>query len=171
MKFVFVFELCKVCSSIQPNLFNMTFIKLLPFFCLFLQTFAFSPARSICEAKPGNSLAAETKSFLLDEEINSAVEKKYCGRKVTVSAVSISAGILSLSQIVLAADDEVEIEIADLPPPFVPVLFGLCLLVGVGLLTSSLGNVIDEEALLGLQSGARAKKEIERSRSSYFKKK
>jgi hypothetical protein len=41
----------------------------------------------------------------------------------------------------------------------------------VALLTGSLGNVMDEEASLGMQSGARAKKEIERSRSSYFKKK
>jgi hypothetical protein len=56
-------------------------------------------------------------------------------------------------------------------PPYVPVLFGLLLVGGAGLLTSSLGNVIDEEALLGMQSGARAKKEIERNSSSYFKKK
>jgi hypothetical protein len=38
-------------------------------------------------------------------------------------------------------------------------------------LTGSLGDVINEEAQLGMQSGARAKKEIDRSRSSYFKKK
>jgi hypothetical protein len=42
---------------------------------------------------------------------------------------------------------------------------------GIGLLTGSLGDVINEEAQLGMQSGARAKKEIDRSRSSYFKKK
>jgi len=67
----------------------------------------------------------------------------------------------------LAAD---ELEIAELPPVYVPVLFGVVLLVGVGLLTSSLGNVMDEESSLGMQSGARAKKERDRSRSSYFKK-
>lgn len=67
------------------------------------------------------------------------------------------------------ADDDVEL--ADLPPPYVPALFAVALLVGVGVLTGSLGNVMDDEASLGLQSGARAKKEIERSRSSYFKKK
>lgn len=63
-----------------------------------------------------------------------------------------------------------ELEIAELPPPYVPALFGVVLLAGVGLLTSSLGNVMDEESSLGMQSGARAKKERERSRSSYFKK-
>lgn len=52
---------------------------------------------------------------------------------------------------------------------YVPAIFGVVLLAGVGVLTSSLGNVMDEEASLGLQSGARAKKEIDRSRSSYFK--
>jgi hypothetical protein len=63
------------------------------------------------------------------------------------------------------------VEMADLPPPYVPVLFGVGVIAGVGLLTGSLGNVIDEEASLGMQSGARARKDIERSRSSYFKKK
>ena len=52
---------------------------------------------------------------------------------------------------------------------YIPAIFGVVLLAGVGILTSSLGDVMDEEASLGLQSGARAKKEIERSRSSYFK--
>ena len=94
----------------------------------------------------------------------------------------------------LAAEDSVEY--AELPAPYIPVLFGLGLVVvrlirmhgnakpanqhahmflvvsqGVGLLTGSLGDVMDEEAQLGMQSGARAKKEIERSRSSYFKRK
>jgi hypothetical protein len=52
---------------------------------------------------------------------------------------------------------------------YIPAIFGVVLLAGVGILTTSLGDVMDEEASLGLQSGARAKKEIERSRSSYFK--
>ena len=64
-----------------------------------------------------------------------------------------------------------EVELADLPPVWIPVAFGLALIVGVGVLTSSLGDVIDEESQLGMQSGARARKEIERSKSSYFKKK
>jgi hypothetical protein len=65
------------------------------------------------------------------------------------------------------AADEME-NYAELPPPYIPAIFGVVLLAGVGILTSSLGDVMDEEASLGLQSGARAKKEIERSRSSYF---
>ncbi|KAL7571770.1 hypothetical protein ACA910_002861 [Epithemia clementina (nom. ined.)] len=73
--------------------------------------------------------------------------------------------------VLAAAAEDGEVVLETLPPPYVPALFGVGLLVGVGLLTSSLGNVMDEEASLGLQSGAQAKKEIERSRSSYFKKK
>jgi hypothetical protein len=88
--------------------------------------------------------------------------------KVPALIAGLSSGIISLVSSVLAADG---IEMAELPAPYVPVLFGLGLLVGVGVLTGSLGDVMDEEASLGLQSGARAKKDIERSRSSYFKKK
>ena len=88
----------------------------------------------------------------------------------TVTTISTTAGVL-LSQIplpVLAASDY---EVAELPPVWIPVVIGIALLGGVGLLTSSLGDVYDEESRLGMQSGARAKKEIDRSRSSYFKKK
>lgn len=63
-----------------------------------------------------------------------------------------------------------EVEIAELPPPYVPILVAFGLFIGVGLLTQSLGDVMGEEAALGDLSGARAKKEMERSRSSYFKK-
>lgn len=66
-----------------------------------------------------------------------------------------------------AAED---LEVAELPPVYVPVIFAIAILGGVGVLTASLGNVMDEEASLGLQSGARAKKERDRTRSSYFKK-
>eukprot|EP00588_Corethron_pennatum_P029033 CAMPEP_0194318120 /NCGR_PEP_ID=MMETSP0171-20130528/14763_1 /TAXON_ID=218684 /ORGANISM="Corethron pennatum, Strain L29A3" /LENGTH=134 /DNA_ID=CAMNT_0039074931 /DNA_START=37 /DNA_END=441 /DNA_ORIENTATION=+ len=70
----------------------------------------------------------------------------------------------------VALADEVEIEIMELPPPYVPVIFAFVCLGGVAALTGSLGDIISEEATLGERSGARAKKEMERTRSSYFKK-
>eukprot|EP00547_Thalassionema_nitzschioides_P014289 CAMPEP_0194235648 /NCGR_PEP_ID=MMETSP0158-20130606/3084_1 /TAXON_ID=33649 /ORGANISM="Thalassionema nitzschioides, Strain L26-B" /LENGTH=127 /DNA_ID=CAMNT_0038969167 /DNA_START=41 /DNA_END=424 /DNA_ORIENTATION=- len=79
-------------------------------------------------------------------------------------------GVLSSQFIAKAAYAVDNLEVAELPPPYVPVAFGILVLGGVGWLTSSLGNVMDEEALLGMQSGARAKKEMERGKSSYFKK-
>jgi len=67
------------------------------------------------------------------------------------------------------ASDDLEIE--SLPPPYVPIIFAIVIIGGVGLLTSSLGDVMYDEASWGMQSGAQAKKERERSRASYFKKK
>jgi hypothetical protein len=42
------------------------------------------------------------------------------------------------------------VEIADLPPPYVPLLIAALILVGVGLLTGSLGDVYSEGKEMGL---------------------
>jgi hypothetical protein len=78
------------------------------------------------------------------------------------------AGLTTATTSVLALEEDT-IEIAELPPIWVPIVFAIAIMVGSGLLTMSLGDVYNEESLLGMQSGARAKKERERSRSSYFK--
>eukprot|EP00816_Leptocylindrus_hargravesii_P001882 CAMPEP_0196813068 /NCGR_PEP_ID=MMETSP1362-20130617/33411_1 /TAXON_ID=163516 /ORGANISM="Leptocylindrus danicus, Strain CCMP1856" /LENGTH=98 /DNA_ID=CAMNT_0042189083 /DNA_START=25 /DNA_END=321 /DNA_ORIENTATION=+ len=78
-----------------------------------------------------------------------------------------SSVAMAITPLVAMADD---VEIAELPPPYVPVAVAVVLLGGVGVLTNSLGDVLAEEASLGERSGAKAKKEMERSRSSYFKK-
>lgn len=85
----------------------------------------------------------------------------------TATIAGFCTGLATFASCAFAGD---EIEMAELPPPWVPAIFAVLLLVGVGVLTGSLGNVIDEEAQLGMQSGARARKEIERNKSSYFKK-
>lgn len=93
---------------------------------------------------------------------------------VSAAAFSSSTSLPPIDNILATSSNLLlssEVEVAELPSPYVPVLFGLGLLAGVGLLTGSLGDVLDEEASLGLQSGARARKEIQRSRSSYFKNK
>lgn len=97
-------------------------------------------------------------------------------KSTTTTAVTtaITTLLLSSPTTVLAAVEDAnleDIEIAELPPVWVPIVFAIVILGGVGLLTSSLGDVYTEEASLGLMSGARAKKEKERSRSSYFKNK
>ena len=46
-----------------------------------------------------------------------------------------------------SADD---LEIVDLPPVYVPILFAIGVLGGVGVLTASLGNVMDEGELLSV---------------------
>ena len=61
--------------------------------------------------------------------------------KHIASAAGFVTGAVGVIGQVVAAD---EYELAELPPPYVPAIFGLVLLVGVGVLTSSLGNVMDE---------------------------
>jgi hypothetical protein len=94
-------------------------------------------------------------------------------QKKDVSMLHMLGGFMTGGMMVgaaLAEEASGEIEIEDLPPPYFVVIFAIAILGGVGLLTGSLGDVMTEEAQLGMMSGARAKKEKERSRSSYFKK-
>lgn len=99
-----------------------------------------------------------------------ALAKKFLVEFPVEKNTVVLSGIFSSQFIAKAAYAVDKLEVAELPPPYVPVAFGILVLGGVGWLTSSLGNVMDEEALLGMQSGARAKKEMERGKSSYFKK-
>jgi hypothetical protein len=55
--------------------------------------------------------------------------------------VGLATGLIAFTSVALAGE---EVEIADLPPPWVPAVFAVVLLLGVGALTGSLGNVIDE---------------------------
>jgi hypothetical protein len=105
-----------------------------------------------------------------DESIVSARNPSPASRYSTAAAAGLACAIFAFVPTAMAAAYE-EAELAELPNPIVPVIFSFGLLVGVGVLTGTLGDVIDQEAMLGMQSGARAKKDIERSRSSYFKKK
>ena len=59
----------------------------------------------------------------------------------TASVAGFVTGAVGFIGQVAAAE---ELELAELPPPYVPAIFSFVLLAGVGLLTSSLGNVMDE---------------------------
>jgi hypothetical protein len=96
-----------------------------------------------------------------------ASEIQFQSLRKTILPLSTSA--LLIPGVAQAFDTLDDVEVADLPPVYVPILFAIFILAGVGVLTSSLGDVYTEEASLGLMSGAKAKKESERSRSSYFK--
>eukprot|EP00553_Chaetoceros_curvisetus_P013235 CAMPEP_0204642642 /NCGR_PEP_ID=MMETSP0717-20131115/51630_1 /ASSEMBLY_ACC=CAM_ASM_000666 /TAXON_ID=230516 /ORGANISM="Chaetoceros curvisetus" /LENGTH=134 /DNA_ID=CAMNT_0051663421 /DNA_START=39 /DNA_END=443 /DNA_ORIENTATION=+ len=89
---------------------------------------------------------------------------------ITTAAATATTAILSNPAIATAYETMDDVEIAELPPVWVPIVFAIGIIGGVGVLTASLGDVMNEEASLGLMSGAKAKKEKERSRSSYFKK-
>ena len=61
--------------------------------------------------------------------------------KLITTTGLFSTGLLAFANCAMAGE---EIEMAELPPPWVPAIFAVVLLVGVGVLTGSLGNVIDE---------------------------
>lgn len=145
--------------------------------CVIAQAFAFSPSRQAVRSLSEQSSVhqhhkSKQTSFLVDDgsridQTNPFVGHDSRPNRTGAKLAGLVTGVLTAIPFALAE----EAELADLPPPYVPALFAVGLLAGVGILTGSLGDVMDEEASLGLQSGARAKKEIERSRSSYFKKK
>jgi len=151
--------------------------KLLAFlFCALSQGWAFVPTSFRAE-ETANKILCPPPSPLISPRLgvttSLSVSAKQQSDIVPQNGNRITAGLLSASLLLtpMAAVASTEVELADLPPPYIPVAFGLILIVGVGVLTGSLGDVIDEESQLGMQSGARARKEIERSKTSYFKKK
>jgi len=158
-------------------------MKILILACFIAQTSAFMHdfSKIIPDNKVSSKLPKQTSFLAKSDAVNDLVEAEkthFEESNVSLKAFSKKLGVGLSSAAVISAfpfhaafASSDDIEYADLPPPYIPVAFGLVLLVSVGLLTGSLGDVLDEEASLGLQSGARAKKEIERSRSSYFKKK
>lgn len=135
-------------------------MRLLTLLCFILGAAGFRPSPSVQQS---------VRSFLTTDMQEVLLRMLETRPKQHPLLASISAGLLSTLPLAALADDDYELE--ELPPVWVPALFAVGLLLGVGVLTGSLGDVMDEEASLGLQSGARAKKDIERSRSSYFKKK
>ena len=130
-------------------------VTLIASLCLFAQAFAFAPLHH--SQKSGCQVASA--------QLESP-ENPLTSNTLIPTLAGLSTGFVGCVAKVLA---EEEYELAELPPPYIPALFGVALIAGVGILTASLGDVMTEEASLGMQSGARAKKEIERSRSSYFK--
>eukprot|EP00594_Rhizosolenia_setigera_P016281 CAMPEP_0178957448 /NCGR_PEP_ID=MMETSP0789-20121207/10922_1 /TAXON_ID=3005 /ORGANISM="Rhizosolenia setigera, Strain CCMP 1694" /LENGTH=125 /DNA_ID=CAMNT_0020639703 /DNA_START=222 /DNA_END=599 /DNA_ORIENTATION=- len=124
-----------------------------------------------------NTLTTGKQRTLASMSLNAEEEEEE--KRNEISLASVAKGVMFLwtplpllvvPSLAMAAAGVDEVEIAELPPPYVPILVAFGLFIGVGLLTQSLGDVMGEEAALGDMSGARAKKEMERSRSSYFKK-
>jgi hypothetical protein len=150
---------------------TMHFYSLISFYIFLLcRTSALAPPSNY---KKSSITRGKESLTLLESKVHGASLLKHRHHVDTTAARILSFGTTIVSSIAFAnaAHAYDDLELAELPPPYIPVAFGIVLLVGVGLLTSSLGDIMTEESLLGLQSGAKAKKEMERSRSSYFKKK
>jgi hypothetical protein len=144
--------------------------------CTLAQVMAFAPNSVVPKSRTSVAFRpVETPLFVSPTEESSVDDSVVSGRnpslasRYSTAAAGLASAFLAFVPTAMAMTEE--IEMAELPNPIVPVIFSVGLLVGVGVLTGTLGDVIDQEAMLGMQSGARAKKDIERSRSSYFKKK
>jgi hypothetical protein len=143
--------------------------------CTLAQVMAFAPNSVVPKSRSSVAFrSVETPRFLSPTDESSADDGNESASlasrssAASVAAAGLASALFAFVPTAMAVTEE--IEMAELPPPFIPVLFSIGLLVGVAVLTGTLGDVIDQEAMLGMQSGARAKKDIERSRSSYFKK-
>ena len=107
-------------------------------------------------------------------------------RKSFLSSVSTSTAAIATTAVatppISSGADNLGLVIADvmgvtdgrmdmstMPDPIVPVLISFAILVGVGFLQMSLGDVYADEAALPLSSGVKAKREMERKTKSYFK--
>eukprot|EP00429_Kryptoperidinium_foliaceum_P010744 CAMPEP_0176001702 /NCGR_PEP_ID=MMETSP0120_2-20121206/262_1 /TAXON_ID=160619 /ORGANISM="Kryptoperidinium foliaceum, Strain CCMP 1326" /LENGTH=147 /DNA_ID=CAMNT_0017334257 /DNA_START=68 /DNA_END=511 /DNA_ORIENTATION=- len=143
-----------------------TLLTTLAFLIFALQCDAFVPSVNRVSVSPVTTFASSPE--FEDPPLVRIVESEkrgFIGSRIASKVAGLVSGLCGYVARGMAED----VEYAELPPPYVPAIFGVVLLAGVGILTASLGDVMTEEANLGLQSGARAKKEIERSRSSYFK--
>ena len=121
----------------------MKLVSVLISLCLLAQSMAFVPNYNK-PAIPRESLsflqfAAEDAETTLVDVV--AREKRgFIGSRVASVVAGWVSGLCGYVTRGMAED----LEYAELPPPYVPAIFGVVLLAGVGLLTASLGDVMDE---------------------------
>ena len=80
-------------------------------------------------------------SFVSSPEINESTTNTNKMPLATAFAHSIATIPLIYPSIASAADDY---EVAELPPVYVPIIFAIAIIGGVGVLTASLGDVMNE---------------------------
>jgi hypothetical protein len=122
------------------HLLNMMKISLIAALCFLAQVHAFAPNKGfVGEPRP---MAIFGTSPKVDDHSLADVLSEKRG----FLASSVGGLVTGLSSCVAAgmAVEDYEYEIAQLPPTWVPAVFGIFLVAGVGVLTASLGNVMDE---------------------------
>ena len=81
------------------------------------------------------------------QDVSSAGSLKVVNNNLKQSLLAGCITFLTTTPLSAFAESVDDLEIADLPPVFVPILFAIGVLGGVGVLTASLGNVMDEGEL------------------------
>jgi hypothetical protein len=116
-------------------------------FLLVAQGFAFSPAVTRLSTPAWSEKTVLFSESFDDAEDGSPLIKMLESEKrgfLASRVVSKVAGLMSGLVGYVARGMAEDVEYAELPPPYVPALFGVVLLAGVGVLTASLGDVMTE---------------------------
>jgi hypothetical protein len=126
-------------------------IKLIAFLCLSAQVCAFAPPSqtSIVRQSLRSVVAFARPSDTSSSSDDQRTLVDVLSEKRGFWASPVAGLVLGLGGYVargMASDED--LEMAELHPPYVPAIFGVVLLAGVGALTASLGNVMDEGKLL-----------------------
>jgi hypothetical protein len=120
------------------HILNMIKIRLISALCFLAQAYAFAPNKGIV-GEPRTTAIFGTLPEVDDHSLVDVLSEKR--GFLASSAGGLVMGLCSFVAAGMASDDY---EIAELPPVYVPVIFGVFLIAGVGVLTASLGNVMDE---------------------------
>jgi hypothetical protein len=110
-------------------------------FCILSSTQNVS-AFSVCKTKaqfPTETLKPPTTPFAPVSDVSNSSTQPNISKTLATSLATIP---LLFPTIALAVSDD--LELAELPPPYVPIVVAIGVLGGVGALTASLGDVMDE---------------------------
>ena len=117
-------------------------MKFALFLCIICQALAFGPQqpKSMRSLTQSNAPVVKAQQFAVNSQKFDLSQSILSKNTVPSSLAGIVTSLVGVSGAV-AADDY---ELAELPPPYVPAVFAVVLLIGVGVLTGSLGDVMDE---------------------------
>eukprot|EP00980_Cylindrotheca_fusiformis_P007537 scaffold1561_cov129-Cylindrotheca_fusiformis.AAC.29 len=136
---LFILLLCQQLITVMMMMMIKATLTTALFFFI-SETCAFSPQRfspNLHELSPSQFPPPENSSNDNYDSIGT----------LTATISGLSAGLVGFAATALA---EEEYEIAELPPVYIPALFGVVLVAGVGVLTASLGDVMDEGTTTGI---------------------
>ncbi len=125
--------------------------------CSLAQVMAFAPNGVVPKSRSVAFRSVETPRFLSPTEeslVDNGVESVSLASRSSAASVAV-AGLASafFAFVPTAMVAAAEPEMAEVPPPFVPVLFSIGLLGGVAVLTGSLGDVIERVHVGGGRCG------------------
>ena len=120
---------------------TMISVKLISLLIILYHAMAFVPTSQMFSRTSQRFFVVTDQRFASKSSNDELTVPHHRGLATSAAAAGLGAFFQVGSAAALAAE---ELDIVELPPPYVPALFGLVLIVGVGVLTSSLGDVYTE---------------------------